>query len=257
MEIKGEQLISSPIGLVWHGLNDPTILKSCINGCHSLEATSASEFTAEIVAAVGPVKAKFKGNLTLTDIVPQTSYSLIFEGTGGPAGFVKGTAKVLLEDKQGSTVLAYSASFNIGGKLAQVGSRLVGGIAKSTAEDFFAKFSKSMLAYSPSTIATPPIQPELQSIHHSLKKDDSETEPFKTGVPTVSPQFNDQVAQAGQLVPVVVWLPIASLTEQANFSARRTDSQATTRLRDLVHPAWWVIGTAFCLILIYFAFLRP
>ncbi len=256
MEIKGEQLISSPIGLVWQGLNDPTILKSCIHGCHSLEATSESEFSAEIVASVGPIKAKFKGNLALTDIVPQTSYSLGFEGTGGPAGFVKGTARVLLEDRQGSTLLIYSASFNIGGKLAQVGSRLLGGIVKSTAEDFFAKFSDSMLTYSPSTVATPPVPPELQSTPHSLKKDDSETEPLKTDEPTVPFLLNGQPAQAGQLVPVVVWLPIASVTEQVNFSNRKTDSQATTRLRELVHPAWWVIGTTFCLVSVYFSFLR-
>lgn len=256
MEINGEQLIASPIGLVWQGLNDPAVLKFCINGCHSLEATSASEYSTEIVAAVGPVKAKFKGNLALTDIVPQTSYSLGFEGTGGPAGFVKGTAKVSLQDKQGATILTYSASFSIGGKLAQVGARLVGGIARSTAEDFFVKFSEQMLAYSPTTIANPPVQPALQSTDHSFSKVSSETASFKAAAPAVSPFLNEHDSKAGQLVPVVVWLPVASVAEQNNYLARKGDSPAVTRLRDLVHPAWWVLGTAICLILVYFAFLR-
>ena len=115
MEMNGEQLIPSPVALVWQGLNDPEVLKSCINGCKILESTSESEFRAEIVAAVGPVKAKFKGNLALSEMVPLKSYSLRFEGTGGPAGFVKGSAKVALEERLGSTLLIYSASFNIGG----------------------------------------------------------------------------------------------------------------------------------------------
>ena len=256
MEMNGEQLIPSPVALVWQGLNDPEVLKSCINGCQTLESTSESEFRAEIVAAVGPVKAKFKGNLALLEIVPLKSYSLKFEGTGGPAGFVKGSAKVALEERLGSTLLIYSASFNIGGKLAQIGSRLVGGIAKSTAEDFFAKFSAQMIDYSPSTLDASPTIPKGQSIPNSNHAAGRENQPSATGAPVALPLLQGQGAQVGHLVPVVVWLPLASMTEQTQLQMRNGVMPQGTKVRDLIHPAWWILGTAATLGLVYLAFLR-
>jgi uncharacterized protein len=141
MEMTGEQLIPVPQAEVWRGLNDPAVLKACIAGCETIERVSDSEFRVTIVAAVGPVKAKFNGKLLLSDLNPPNSYSLSFEGSGGAAGFGKGGAQVSLKTEGAGTRLSYSAKASVGGKLAQVGSRLIDGVAKKMADDFFAAFN--------------------------------------------------------------------------------------------------------------------
>lgn len=145
MEMTGEQLIPLPQQTVWEGLNDPVVLKDCITGCTTLERVSETEFRIGLTAAVGPVKAKFSGKLALMDIVPPNSYALAFEGSGGAAGFGKGTAQVSLAAEGSGTRLSYIAKANVGGKLAQIGSRLIDGVAKKMADDFFTKF-KARLA---------------------------------------------------------------------------------------------------------------
>jgi len=144
MEMTGEQLIPLAQADVWRGLNDPEILKSCIAGCESVEATAANEFRIAMTASVGPVKAKFTGKLSLSDLDPPNSYSIAFEGSGGAAGFAKGGAQVKLTTEGSSTRLNYSAKANIGGKLAQIGSRLVDGVAQKMAHEFFVKFNAVM-----------------------------------------------------------------------------------------------------------------
>jgi uncharacterized protein len=144
MEMTGEQLIPVPQEKVWRGLNDPEILKACIAGCESIEKVSDNEYKVVIVAAVGPVRAKFTGKLILSDLNPPTSYSLSFEGSGGAAGFGKGGAQVSLETEDAGTRLSYSAKASVGGKLAQVGSRLIDGVAKKMADDFFAAFNEKL-----------------------------------------------------------------------------------------------------------------
>ena len=144
MEMSGEQLISAPQNAVWDALNDPEMLKACVPGCESIERTGENEFQVLMVARVGPVSAKFKGKLTLSDIKPPNSYSLAFEGQGGPAGFAKGGAHVRLEPAGDKTRLAYDVKASVGGKLAQIGSRLVDAAAKKVADDFFRNFNQKV-----------------------------------------------------------------------------------------------------------------
>jgi carbon monoxide dehydrogenase subunit G len=144
MEMTGEQLIPVPQAEVWRGLNDPEVLKACIAGCESIEKVSDNEYKVSIVAAVGPVKAKFAGKLVLSDLNPPNSYSLSFEGSGGAAGFGKGGAQVSLKSEGAGTRLSYSAKASVGGKLAQVGSRLIDGVARKMADDFFVAFNEKL-----------------------------------------------------------------------------------------------------------------
>jgi carbon monoxide dehydrogenase subunit G len=144
MEMTGEQLIPVPQAEVWRGLNDPEVLKACIAGCESIERVSDTEYRVALTAAVGPVRAKFSGKLLLSDLSPPNSYSLSFEGSGGAAGFGKGGAKVSLQTEGSATRLRYTANASVGGKLAQVGSRLVDGVAKKMADDFFAAFNAKL-----------------------------------------------------------------------------------------------------------------
>jgi len=144
MEMSGEQLISAPQNAVWDALNAPEMLKACVPGCESIERTGENEFQVLMVARVGPVSAKFKGKLTLSDIKPPNSYSLAFEGQGGPAGFAKGGAHVRLEPAGDKTRLAYDVKASVGGKLAQIGSRLVDAAAKKVADDFFRNFNQKV-----------------------------------------------------------------------------------------------------------------
>jgi carbon monoxide dehydrogenase subunit G len=149
MEMTGEQLVPASQQDTWNALNDPEILKACIPGCESIERTGENEYGVLMVARVGPVSAKFKGKLALTDIRPPSSYAMAFEGQGGPAGFAKGGAKVSLSAEGAQTRLRYEAKANIGGKLAQIGSRLVDAAAKKVSDDFFRNFNEKVAAAHP------------------------------------------------------------------------------------------------------------
>jgi len=155
MEMKGEQLIPVPQAEVWRGLNDPETLKACIPGCESIERVTDTEYKVALTIAVGPVKAKFAGKLMLSDLNPPTSYALAFEGSGGAAGFAKGNANVRLSTEGSATRLSYSTKANVGGKLAQIGSRLIDGVAMKTANEFFAKFNEKMAPAAPAGSAAP------------------------------------------------------------------------------------------------------
>jgi carbon monoxide dehydrogenase subunit G len=146
MEMKGEQLIEAPLQAVWDALNNPEMLKACVPGCEAITPSGENAFDVLMVARVGPVSAKFKGKLTLTDIHPPSSYSLAFEGQGGAAGFAKGGAQVKLSPEFGKTRLMYDVKANVGGKLAQIGSRLVDAAAKKVADDFFRNFNEKVAA---------------------------------------------------------------------------------------------------------------
>jgi carbon monoxide dehydrogenase subunit G len=144
MEMKGEQLVPASQQDVWNALNDPEMLKACIPGCEALERVADNEYMVLMVSRVGPVSAKFKGKLTLADVNPPRSYSLAFEGQGGAAGFAKGGAKVQLSSQESFTKLSYEAKANVGGKLAQIGSRLIEAAAKKVADDFFRRFNEKV-----------------------------------------------------------------------------------------------------------------
>ena len=141
MDMKGEYRISASQQAVWEALNDPETLKACIPGCETIEKTSDTEMTATVKAKIGPVSAKFKGKVTISDLNPPHSYRISGEGQGGPAGFGKGGASVTLEREGSDTILRYDAKAQVGGKLAQIGARLVDGAAKKIANEFFSNFA--------------------------------------------------------------------------------------------------------------------
>jgi len=143
MTMKGEVALPADRATVWAKLNDPDVLKQCIPGCQELEKTSDNAFKATAKIKVGPVSATFKGNVELSDIDPPNGYTISGQGEGGVAGFAKGGAKVALTDgAEGGTVLTYDVEANVGGKIAQLGGRLIDGVAKKNADAFFAKFAE-------------------------------------------------------------------------------------------------------------------
>jgi uncharacterized protein len=129
---------------VWAALNDPQVLKACIPGCEELERTGENGFRATAKVAIGPVKATFKGNVTLSDIDAPNGYTISGEGQGGVAGFAKGGAKVRLDDADAGTRLVYDVEAQVGGKIAQLGGRLINGVAKKYADEFFANFARQL-----------------------------------------------------------------------------------------------------------------
>lgn len=157
MDMAGERLILAPQNTVWSALNDPEILKACIPGCESLEATSESEMTAVAAIKLGPIAARFSGRIKLSDVDPPNGYTLSGEGKGGPAGFAKGAAKVRLAPVPEGTLLTYTVEAQVGGKIAQLGARLIDASAKSMADQFFTKFAEQVQALVPkSATATVP-----------------------------------------------------------------------------------------------------
>ena len=166
MEMSGEQHIALAQQRVWEALNDPEILKACIPGCQSIERVSENEYKVAMTATVGPVKAKFSGKLMLADMNPPHSYSLAFEGSGGAAGFGKGGARVSLAPENGGTLLTYTANATVGGKLAQIGSRLIDGVARKMADDFFACFNRTVAPEAEVAQTTATAQPELVPAAH-------------------------------------------------------------------------------------------
>lgn len=146
MTMSGEVQLAAPRETVWAKLNDADTLRACIPGCEELEKVSDTEFRAVAKTKIGPVSARFKGRVALSDLDPPNGYKISGEGEGGVAGFAKGGATVRLTDAEGGTLLSYNVEAQIGGKLAQLGQRLVNGAAKKLADDFFAKFAEAVTA---------------------------------------------------------------------------------------------------------------
>lgn len=144
MDMSNTQSVPAPPEQTWRALNDPEILKACIPGCESIEKISDTEYLLAMTAKVGPVSAKFKGKMQLADLKPPESYRIVFEGQGGAAGFAKGDAKVSLAPEGSGTRITYAVHAQVGGKLAQIGSRLVDGAARKMAEDFFGAFVRRL-----------------------------------------------------------------------------------------------------------------
>jgi carbon monoxide dehydrogenase subunit G len=142
MDLTGKYEIPASAREVWDALNDPQILAACVPGCDSLEKQNPNDFLAAATLKIGPMRATFKGKLTLSEQDPPRRCVVRGEGKGGPAGFVKGEAEVLLDEKNGITTLSYTARATIGGKLAQIGQRLIDGAARQIADDFFGRFAK-------------------------------------------------------------------------------------------------------------------
>ena len=144
MEMKGQRVIAADRATVWAALNDPAVLMKCIPGCEELTGSAADGFEATVKQKVGPVKATFRGGVTLSDVIAAESYRISGEGKGGVAGFAKGAADVRLTDTDGGTELSYEVVAKVGGKLAQLGSRIVNGFATKMADQFFERFKTSV-----------------------------------------------------------------------------------------------------------------
>ena len=205
MEMTGEFRIPAPRQRVWEGLNDPEILKSSIPGCQTIEKLSDTEFTAKVLAQVGPVKANFAGKVTLADLNPPQSYTIAGEGTGGVAGFAKGSAKVNLDEDGGATVLHYAVQAHVGGKLAQIGSRLIDSVARRMAENFFTRF---VTAVAPEQ-ATPAsgVMAETEAVPANRVASDA---PVQRAAPTASveaqPSGAASPARKDIRLPPAVWV---------------------------------------------------
>jgi hypothetical protein len=155
MDMTGAYQISAPRRKVWDALNDPEILKQCIPGCDEIDKLSDTEMTAKVTARVGPVRAHFAGKVTLSDLDPPNGYRISGEGTGGPAGFAKGGATVQLVDDGEGTKLSYTVEAHVGGKLAQIGSRLIDATARKMADEFFSHFAAIVGGPAPEAVAAP------------------------------------------------------------------------------------------------------
>jgi uncharacterized protein len=231
MEMTGEFRIPAPRQRVWEGLNDPEILKSSIPGCQTIEKLSDTEFTAKVVAQVGPVKANFGGKVTLSDLDPPQGYTIAGEGNGGVAGFAKGSAKVNLAEDGGATVLNYAVQAHVGGKLAQIGSRLIDSVARKMAENFFTRF-----------VAAVAPEPAAAGIGGTAASE-AVLEPPGVGEPGAAKR---EVA------------PVASVEAQPGVSGRQNQGAAPpAKALDLrLPPAVWVSGLAAIIGLMLYYFTR-
>jgi carbon monoxide dehydrogenase subunit G len=189
MDFTGRYAIDAAPQAVWDGLNDPVILKACIPGCEQLEKTSPTDFVATVKLKIGPLSATFKGKVTLSELDPPRRCKIGGEGQGGVAGFAKGDAEVVLTPEGAGTVLTYTAKASVGGKLAQIGQRLIDGAARQIADDFFKRFAAALAA----PVLTP--DPEVQ-----IAVTRKQTLPPKTGTGLPS------VAWIAALIVVIVVL---------------------------------------------------
>ncbi|HUW80601.1 MAG TPA: carbon monoxide dehydrogenase subunit G [Acidocella sp.] len=176
MDMSGERLIEAPKEKVWAALNDPEILKACIPGCETIEKLSDTEMKATASVKLGPIAARFTGNVLLSDLDPPNGYTISGEGQGGVAGFAKGGAKVALLEEPGGTKLVYEVNAQIGGKMAQLGARLIDSTAKQYAETFFTKFA---------AIVAPPAPSAEAAVYHLAHEDHDHdpTNPHYFGLP--------------------------------------------------------------------------
>jgi uncharacterized protein len=156
MEMSGSREVPADVETTWRALNDPEVLKASIPGCESIERIADNEYRVALTSRVGPVSARFTGRIVVTDAVPPRSYTLTFDGQGGAAGFAKGETRVTLEPHDGQTRIGYTSKAQVGGKLAQIGSRLIDGAAAKVADDFFARFVEHIRASSSVTAGVEP-----------------------------------------------------------------------------------------------------
>ena len=179
MDMQGNRQLGVSQQQAWDALNDPTILKACIPGCEKFELTAENQYAVLVAIKIGPVAAKFNGKVTLADIQAPTTYSLQFEAQGGVAGFGQGESKVELVANEGGCELRYTVHSKVGGKIAQLGQRLIDGVAKSLAEDFFKRFERALQEKYPKSVDVP--QPEAQKEGVTIPSSVSQTQ--SSGIP--------------------------------------------------------------------------
>ncbi len=200
MDMKGEYRIPASRAVVWAALNDIDVLKAAIPGCDTINRLSDTEIEATVTAKIGPVKASFKGLVTLSDIDPPNGYTIRGEGKGGPAGFAKGGAKVRLIEANSETILSYEVDASVGGKIAQIGARLIDSTAKKLADEFFAAFSAlaaAKAAETSSSSSSSDAQPSSQT-------EMTQNQPSVTVPPAAGPNYT-------WIIAAVVVVVIAAL----------------------------------------------
>jgi hypothetical protein len=195
----------------WEALNDPEVLKACIPGCDRVEATGENQYAIGMAVKIGPVSARFSGKILLADVLPPSSYTLNFEGQGGAAGFGKGNAKVNLSPPiEGSGCeLNYTAQAQVGGKIAQVGQRLVDGVAKSMAEDFFRRFDAEMQRQHPEAYAQPAPAPEQVVAGEAAATRSASPGSERPATGDVLAMENPLKSGANKRMPIWVWAAFA------------------------------------------------
>jgi uncharacterized protein len=222
MDMNGEARIPAPQAVVWDALNDPEALKQAITGCEELERDGENAFTARVRAKVGPVSARFGGRVELQDLNPPHSYRIVGEGTGGAAGFAKGGAIVRLEaDGPDATMLKYEVDASVGGKLAQIGSRLIDGAARKMADDFFTKFGAiaAERAASSTPNAPEPVAEAQEAAPQQFSPPPSE--PVQS-----APQWTPPVQVSATLAPAAPVASVAPAPVRVETTASETVPQA-------------------------------
>ncbi|NBW51403.1 MAG: carbon monoxide dehydrogenase [Betaproteobacteria bacterium] len=199
MDMQGSRQLAITQQQAWDALNDPAVLKTCIPGCDKVEASGENQFSIGMALKIGPVAAKFAGKITLSDIAPPNSYTISFEGQGGPAGFGKGNAKVQLTSNERGCELSYNVQASVGGKIAQMGQRLIDGVAKSMAEDFFKRFDDEMQKQHPGAYAA-------QAVADSLAGGGAPTEAASAGASGGMPTWVWAVGAAVVVIAAIALL---------------------------------------------------
>jgi len=206
MEMSGEELITASRAKVWEALNDPEILKQAIPGCEDVEKDGDDAFTATVKVKVGPVKAKFKGQVSLSNIDEPNGYTITGEGKGGAAGFGKGGADIKLTDADGGTLLSYTATASVGGKMAQIGSRLIDSTAKKLASEFFTKFNELVSEPSEDETDSPVIEDiatEAEAEASAPATPDSPAKEMSTATPETDGD-KPGLMRPGVLIPIAI-----------------------------------------------------
>lgn len=247
MEMTGEYRIEAPRDIVWEALNDPEILRNCIPGCEELDKTDEHSFEAKVKAKVGPVNSRFTGSVSLSNMNPPESYTISGEGKGGAAGFAKGSADVHLQAESDQvTVLTYKADAKVGGKLAQLGSRLIDGTAQKMASEFFSEFerqvsekyalSSSAAAADKADTTTPPAQePPVASASETADHQAADTSP---------------AGESAEASPAAA----ASQSTASQKAASAREEASSTKSAGGLPPAVWIGGAAIIIVLLLILF---
>ena len=253
MEMTGEHRIAAPRSVVWDGLNDPEVLRRSIPGCESLSKTSPTEMTATVTAKVGPVKATFGGQVTLSNLNPPESYTITGEGKGGATGFAKGGADVKLVEDGDGTLLQYAVKASIGGKMAQLGARLIDGTARKMAEEFFARFAAEVeqRAGAAAPAAAPAAAEPAPEIPVPIPV------PAETTVTQPSPAEAPSLATA-EPIPAPQPVPAAAAPKPEPAVAplpRPAPAPAPEERRGGLSPAVWITGLVVIVLILLYLFL--
>jgi hypothetical protein len=238
MDLSGEQEIAAPREKVWAALNDPEVLKASIPGCQSIEKDSDTSFAAKVKAKVGPVNATFSGNVSLSNINPPESYTISGEGSGGAAGFAKGGADVVLEDQGARTLLKYNVNAQVGGKLAQLGQRLIKSTANKYAKQFFENFTEQVAPTAPEAASDGEVVSEGETAAGTETPETPEAHPAESG------------REEAEAPPPGTAETPASAGSPIETSATGSASGDSAPARPGLNPLYWIGGVVALVLLL-------